>query len=32
MEMFISSFDYDVVKRGGSTYDLWNLSVTLEEV
>ena len=32
IEMFISSFDYDVVKRGGSTYDLWNVSVTLEEV
>lgn len=32
IEMFISSFDYTVVKRGGSNHDLWNISVTLEEV
>jgi hypothetical protein len=32
IEMFISSFDYTVVKRGGSNYDFWNISVTLEEV
>jgi hypothetical protein len=32
MEMFISSFDYNVVKRGGSNFDFWNVSVTLEEV
>lgn len=32
LEMFISSFDYTVLKRGGSNYDFWNISVTLEEV
>lgn len=32
IEMFITSFDYTVVKRGGSNHDLWNVSVTLEEV
>jgi hypothetical protein len=32
VEMFISDFSYSVVKRGGSTYDFWNISVTLEEV
>lgn len=32
VEMFISSFDYDVVKRGGHNHDLWNVSVSLEEV
>ena len=32
IEMFISSFDYNLVKRGGSSFDFWNISVTLEEV
>jgi len=32
IEMFISSFDYTVVKRGGASFDFWNISVTLEEV
>lgn len=32
IEMFISDFSYSVVKRGGSTHDFWNISVTLEEV
>lgn len=32
VEMFISDFSYSVVKRGGSTYDFWNISVSLEEV
>jgi hypothetical protein len=33
VEMFISSFDYNIVKRGGTNnYDFWNVSVTLEEV
>lgn len=31
IEMFISSFDYSVTKRGG-IYDFWDVSVTLEEV
>lgn len=29
--MFFGSFDYTVVKRGGSNHDLWNISLTLEE-
>jgi len=32
IEMFISDFNYSVVTRGGSNYDFWNISVTLEEV
>jgi hypothetical protein len=32
IEMFISSFSYDVVKRGGHNHDLWNISLSLEEV
>lgn len=32
VEMFITSFDYTVVKRGGNNFDFWNISVTLEEV
>jgi hypothetical protein len=31
IEMFFSSFQYTVVKRGNSNYDFWNVSVTLEE-
>ena len=32
IEMFITDFSYTVVKRGGSNYDFWNVSCTLEEV
>ena len=32
IEMFISSFDYTVAKRGANNMDMWNISVTLEEV
>jgi hypothetical protein len=32
LEMYISSFNYSVQKRGGTNYDFWNVSVTLEEV
>lgn len=32
MEVYIADFNYSVVKRGGSNFDLWNISVTLEEV
>ena len=32
MEVFIADFNYSVVKRGGDNFDLWNISVTLEEV
>lgn len=32
IEMYIADFSYSVVKRGGTNYDLWDISVTLEEV
>jgi hypothetical protein len=32
MEVYIADFSYAVVQRGGSNHDLWNISVTLEEV
>ena len=32
IEMFISDFSYEVVKRGNDNFDYWNISVTLEEV
>jgi hypothetical protein len=32
IEMYIADFSYSVVKRGGSNYDFWNISLTLEEV
>ena len=32
MEVYISDFSYSVQKRGGTNMDLWNVSVTLEEV
>ena len=32
IEAYFSSFDYNVVKRGGSNHDLWNVSLSLEEV
>jgi hypothetical protein len=32
VQMYISSFNYSVVKRGSDNFDLWNVSVTLEEV
>jgi len=32
IQMYISSFDYSIQKRGGNNLDLWNISVTLEEV
>jgi hypothetical protein len=31
IEMFVSDFSYSVQKRGGTNYDFWNISVTLEE-
>lgn len=31
IEMFVSDFSHSVVKRGGSNYDFWNISITLEE-
>lgn len=32
MEVYIADFNYSVVKRGGTNFDFWNISVTLEEV
>lgn len=32
IQMYIADFSYSVQKRGGSNYDFWNISVTLEEV
>lgn len=32
VEVFFSDFSYSVVKRGGSNYDFWNVSFSLEEV
>jgi hypothetical protein len=31
-EVFFSKFDYSVERRGGSNYDFWSISATLEEV
>ena len=32
IQVYFADFNYSVVKRGGSNFDLWNISVTLEEV
>lgn len=32
MQMYFKSFNYSVVKRGATNADMWNISVTLEEV
>lgn len=32
VEMYISSFSYNQTARGGSNFDFWNISVSLEEV
>jgi hypothetical protein len=32
IEVYFADFNYSVVKRGGNTYDFWNINVTLEEV
>jgi hypothetical protein len=31
-QMYISNFNYSIVKRGRNNFDMWNVSVTLEEV
>jgi hypothetical protein len=31
IEMFLAEFSYDVVKRGGTNMDLWNVDLKLEE-
>ena len=32
IQVYFADFSYTVTKRGGSNHDLWNISVTLEEV
>jgi len=32
MQVYITDFSYTVSQRGGSNFDFWNISVTLEEV
>lgn len=32
IQVYFSDFNYSVVKRGGSNHDLWNITVSLEEV
>ena len=32
VQVYFADFTYNVVKRGGSNFDLWNVSVSLEEV
>jgi hypothetical protein len=32
LEMYVADFSYSVAKRGTSTHDFWNISVSLEEV
>ena len=32
LEMYISDFSYTIEKRSGTLYDMWNISVSLEEV
>ena len=32
IEVYFSDFNYSVTKRGSSNHDLWNISVSLEEV
>lgn len=31
VEVYFTDFNYSIVKRGGNNFDLWNISVTLEE-
>ena len=32
IEVYFTDFNYSVIKRGGGNHDLWNISVSLEEV
>lgn len=32
LHMYFASFDYTISKRGSTNHDLWNVSMTLEEV
>lgn len=31
IEVYFSSFNFNVIKRGGSNFDFWNISVAVEE-
>lgn len=32
VQMYFSSFDYNIEKRGADNFDFWNISIALEEV
>jgi hypothetical protein len=32
IEVYFSSFSFNVIKRGGTNHDLWNIDLSLEEV
>lgn len=32
VQVYITSFNYTITKRGGTNHDLWNVSVSMEEV
>jgi hypothetical protein len=32
LEVFVSDFSYNVIKRGGTNHDLWDISISVEEV
>lgn len=32
IEVYFSSFNFNIIKRGGSNFDFWNISVSVEEV
>jgi len=32
VHVYFSSFDFNVVKRGGTNFDFWNINLSLEEV
>jgi hypothetical protein len=32
VQVYFSSCESSIIKRGGTNHDLWNISVTLEEV
>ena len=32
LEVFVSDFSYNIIKRGGTNHDLWDISISLEEV
>jgi hypothetical protein len=31
LEMYITDFTYSVQKRGGTNFDMWDITITLEE-